>query len=106
MLRQITEAFLASTLQKTAEFPQLQFLDGRGHSLRYSEADPHGPDCLADHSDFAAAVRVGSSMSLLCLSCSLLVVSQTCRKLWFPQLQLLSRRLHARCCAPISSASF
>ena len=24
---------------------------------------------------------------------------QTCGKLWFPQLQFLSRRLHARCCA-------
>ena len=24
---------------------------------------------------------------------------QTCRKLWFPQLQFMSRRLHARCCA-------
>ena len=55
MLRQITKAFLASALQKTAEFPQLQFLDGRGHSLRYAEADPHGPDCLADHRDFATA---------------------------------------------------
>ena len=67
---------LASTLQKTAESPQLQFLDGRGHSLRHAEADPHGPDCLADHRDFAVAGRVGSSMSLLCLSCSLLVVSR------------------------------
>ena len=67
---------MASTLQETAESPQLQLLDGRGHSLRYAEADPHGPGCLADHRDFAVAVRVGSSMSLLCLSCSLLVVSR------------------------------
>ena len=29
-----------STLQKTAESPQLQFIDGRRHSLRYAEADP------------------------------------------------------------------
>ena len=67
---------MASTLQETAESPQLQFLDGRGHSLRYAEADPHSPGCLADHRDFAVAVRGGSSMSLLCLSCCLLVVSR------------------------------
>ena len=34
--------------RKTAESPQLQFFDGRRHSLRYAEAVSHGPACLAD----------------------------------------------------------
>ena len=85
---------LASTLQKTAESPQLQFLDGRGHFFRYAEAVPHGPDCLADHREFAAAVRVGSSMSLLCLSCSLLVVSGRAETV-VSKVAVLVHRFHA-----------
>ena len=65
---------------------------GRRHTCHYAEADPCGP-CdqeippVAGHSDRHPCCAV---------SCA---VVQTCRKLWFPQLQFLSRRLHARCCA-------
>ena len=38
-------------------------------SCRDAEADSHGPACLADHRDFAVAVRAWWSMSLLCRSC-------------------------------------
>ena len=58
---------LASTLQKTAKSPQLQFFDGRRHSLRSAEADCHRP--AVDHRGCAVAVRAGWSMSLLCKSC-------------------------------------
>ena len=30
---------------------------GRRHPCRDAEADPHGPDCSADHRDSAVAVR-------------------------------------------------
>ena len=52
------------SMPKTAESPQLQFIYGRRHSLRYAEVDSHGP--AVDHRDFAVAVRVGWSMSLVC----------------------------------------
>ena len=65
-LASVYEGFLASTLQKTAESPQLQFFDGRRHSLRYAEADSHGP--AVDYRDCAVAVRAGWSMSLVCKS--------------------------------------
>ena len=42
-------------LQKTAEFPQLQFLIGHRHLFRGAEAVSHGPDRSSDHRDFAAA---------------------------------------------------
>ena len=51
---------------KTTESPQLQFIYGRRLSLRYTEADSHGPP--VDHRDFAVAVRVVWSMSLVCSS--------------------------------------
>ena len=41
---------------------------GRRHACRYAEAVSHGPACLADHRDFAVAVRAGYSMSLVCMS--------------------------------------
>ena len=44
-------------LQKTADSWQLQFIVGRRHPLRSAEADPHGPDCSADHRDSSDAVR-------------------------------------------------
>ena len=49
---------------KTAESPQLQFICGRRLSLRYAEADSYGP--AVDRGDFAVAVRVGWSLSLVC----------------------------------------
>ena len=64
MLGVSLRGLLSSTLQKTAESPQLQFLDGRRHSIRYVEADSHGP--ALDHRDFAVAVRAGWSISLVC----------------------------------------
>ena len=45
VLRQV----LQSMVQKTVVVPQLQSIDGRRHSLRSAEAEPHGPDCSADH---------------------------------------------------------
>ena len=30
-------------MHKTAEIPQLQFIEGRRHPRHYAEADPHGP---------------------------------------------------------------
>ena len=36
------------------------------HPCLYAEAVSHGPACLADHGDFAVAVRSGWSMSLVC----------------------------------------
>ena len=42
------EGTLCVAVQKTADFPQLQFLAGRRHFLRCAEADFHGP---CDHGD-------------------------------------------------------
>ena len=44
-------------VQKTVVLPQLQFIASRRHPFRAAEADPHGPDCSADHRDFPGAVR-------------------------------------------------
>ena len=44
-------------VQKTVVRPQLPSIVGRRHSLRSAEADPHGPDCSADHRDSSVAVR-------------------------------------------------
>ena len=52
VLRQV----LRSMVQKTV-FPQLPSIESRRHSLRAAEADPHGPDCSADHRDSPVAVR-------------------------------------------------
>ena len=41
-LRQFLESY-GSDCRKTAESPQLQFIEGRRHSLRAAESDPHGP---------------------------------------------------------------
>ena len=53
VLRQV----LQSMVQKTVVVPQLQSIDGRRHSLRSAEAEPHGPDYSADHRDSAVAAR-------------------------------------------------
>ena len=60
---------MISTLQKTAESLQLQFIDGRRHSLRYAEADSHGPACLVDRRDYAVAVRSRVVDVPVCKSC-------------------------------------
>ena len=44
-------------VQETVVRPQLPSIVGRRHSLRSAVADPHGPDCSADHRDFSVAVR-------------------------------------------------
>ena len=46
-----------SMVQKTVVVPQLQSIEGRRHSFRKAEADPHGPDCSADRRDSAVAVH-------------------------------------------------
>ena len=76
---------MVQAFPQTTETPQLLFdfrwsmpcCAFRAGSLprRGAEVVSYGPDCSSDHRDFAVAVRVGSSMSLLCWSCSLLVVS-------------------------------
>ena len=38
-----------SMVQKSGVVPQLQFIEGRRHSFRAAEADPHGPVCSEDH---------------------------------------------------------
>ena len=48
-----------SVVQKTVVVPQLQSIEGRLHSFRAAEADPHGPDCSADHGDSAVAAHFG-----------------------------------------------
>ena len=47
---------LRSMVQKTV-VQQLPFIESRRLSLRAAEADPHGPDCSADHRDSPVAVR-------------------------------------------------
>ena len=42
--------------RKTVVVPQLQFIACRRLLLRAAEADPHGPDCSADHRDSPVAV--------------------------------------------------
>ena len=60
---------------ETVVLPQPQLVEKivairrRLFPCRDSEVDSHGPACLADHRDFAVAVRVGWSMSLLRRSC-------------------------------------
>ena len=44
-------------VQKTVVLPQLQSIACRRLSLLAVEADPHGPDCSADHRDSPVAVR-------------------------------------------------
>ena len=44
-------------VQKTVVRPQLPSIVTRRHHLRSAEADPHGPDCSADHRDSSVAVR-------------------------------------------------
>ena len=83
MLGVSLRGLLSSTLQKTAESPHLQFIDGRRHSLRYAEADSHGPACLADHGDFAVADHAWWSMPLVCSragSCSAAAVRRRGRQ--------------------------
>ena len=46
-------------VQKTVVRPQLQFIVGRRHSFRAADADPHGPDCSADHGDSTVAAYFG-----------------------------------------------
>ena len=77
MLGVSLRGLLASTLQKTADSPQLQFFDGRRHSLRYAEADSHGP--VVDHRNCPVAVCGGWSMLLVCRfrSCSFSTWSST-----------------------------
>ena len=53
VLRQV----LGLMVQKTVVRPQLPSIVGRRHHLRSAEADPHGPDCSADHRDSSVAVR-------------------------------------------------
>ena len=50
---------LRSMVQKTVVVPQLESIEGRRHPLRAAEADPHGPDCSADHGDSAVAAHFG-----------------------------------------------
>ena len=47
----------STTVLKTAVVPQLQFIACRRLPFRAAEADPHGPDCSADHRDSPVAVR-------------------------------------------------
>ena len=53
VLRQV----LGLMVLKTVVRPQLLSIVGRRHHLRSAEADPHGPDCSADHRDSSVAVR-------------------------------------------------
>ena len=48
---------LTSTLQKTADSPQLQFIEGSRHPCLYADAVPHGPDCSENHRDSTVARR-------------------------------------------------
>ena len=48
---------LCTELQKTAEFPQLQFIAGRRHLFRGAEAVSQGSDRSSDHRYFPVAVR-------------------------------------------------
>ena len=77
-------------LQKTAEFPQLQFIAGHRHLFRAAEADLHGPDYSTDHRDSTVAVRMWWSISPLCGPCSLsgAVVEKT---FVLPQLHLVEK---------------
>ena len=45
------------TVENSVMVPQLLFIGGRLPSFRSAEADPHGPDCSADHRDSSDAVR-------------------------------------------------
>ena len=67
------EGMLCVAVQKTADFPQLQFLAGRRHLFRYAEAVPHGPGYSADHRD-SPVVRIWWSMSLFVRSCRFSIV--------------------------------
>ena len=67
---------------------------GRRRPCHYAEADSHGP----------CDQEIPLSLDIVIDFPVVQVVQfpgqvQTCGKLWFPQLQFLSRRLHASCCA-------
>ena len=47
----------ASTLQKTLDSSQLQFIEGRRHPCLYADAVPNGPDCSENHRDSPVARR-------------------------------------------------
>ena len=61
---------------------------------RGAEYVPYG---LADHRDSVAVHLVIDVPVVLVVQPPGGILA--CRKLWFPQLQFLSRRSHARCCA-------
>ena len=96
---------MVQAIQQTTEIPQLLFdfrwsmpcCAVRAGSLhrRGAEAVSYGPDCSSDHRDFAVAVRVGLSMSLLCWSHSSpsADVEETVE---LPQLRLVFLRGHCR----------
>ena len=71
--------------QKTAEFPQLQFLMVVGHPFHVANADTHGPDHSADHRVSKVAVLPWWSMFLLagCADSSLLSVCRQSRLVVF-----------------------
>ena len=58
---------LVQTAQ-TAVSPQLQFIFGRRHPLRFAVADFHGPDCLSDHRDSPVLLDKVVN-ALLCKAC-------------------------------------
>ena len=57
MLGVSLRGLLASTLQKTADSPQLQFIEGSRHPCLYAGAVPFGPDCPENHRDSTVARR-------------------------------------------------
>ena len=57
MLDVSLRGLLASTLQKTADSPQLQFIQGRRHPCLYADAVLYGSDCSENHRDSPVARR-------------------------------------------------
>ena len=83
---------MVPSCRKTIEISKFQYtvIDVPFCAGRDAEAYSHGSACLADHRDFAVAVRAGRSMSLLC------------RSSWFPGIRggvglTGSLVLHIRC---------
>ena len=57
MLGVSLRGLLASTLQKTADSPQFEFIEGRRHPCLYAVAVSYGPDCSENHRDSPVARR-------------------------------------------------
>ena len=55
MLGVSLRGLLASTLQITADSPQLQFIKGRRHPCLYAVAIPYGSVCSENHRDSPVA---------------------------------------------------